>query len=200
MRFRNPLIGPEAIVVAIDIRSSSRMLDDLVIHSRLDPFVDLLTAMKHQIAESTISLRCAPYKFTGDGWIVLFDTSTEGTALYDFAVGLSACYRTKSKGLLEHLSVPPPSHGLTFGVDSGPILKTTIFQRPEYIGQPIVIACRLQAASKKSPTPAYRALVSAAVFDRYLSAIPGVESREESVRLGTAEDGKDFPCKSICLL
>ena len=200
MQFRNPLIGPEAIVVAMDMRSSSRMLDDLVIHSRLDPYVDLLTAMKHEIAASTLSLHCAPYKFTGDGWIVLFHTSTEGMAIYEFARRMSDCYRFESAKLLERLTVPLPAHGLIFGIDSGPILKKTIFQRPEYIGQAIVVACRLQAESKRLQASGYSAFVSSKFFGRYFSALSGLEVEHGSMRLGTLDEGTDVPYEKVRLL
>ena len=197
MRFRNLLMGPEAIVIAVDMRSSSRMLDDLIIHSRLDPYIELLTAMKHQIAASTISHRCTPYKFTGDGWLILFDPSTAGAVIYAFMRELSACYEAKSDKLLSCLNVRPPKHGLTFGIDSGLIRKETMFQRPEYIGQPIVTACRLQAACGRLQTPSYSAFVSTTVFDQYLAAISGIITEDGSLRLGTVEDGKDLAYKQL---
>jgi hypothetical protein len=199
MRFRNLLMGPEAVVIAIDMRSSSAILDDLIIHSRLDPYIELLTAMKHQIADSTMSHRCTPYKFTGDGWLILFGPDTAGSVIYAFMRELSACYRTKSEKLLSCLNVRPTKHGLTFGIDSGSIRKETMFQRPEYIGQPIVTACRLQAACGRLQTPLYSAFVSETVFDRYLAAIPGLATEEGSLRIGTSQAGKDLRYKQLSI-
>jgi len=183
MRFKNPLMGPNAVAVVVDIRSSSQMLDDLVASgSPLDPYIDLVGEMKHTIAPYTLSAACKPYKFTGDGWIVLFDGETPGAVLYEFTAALSACYARHIPRLLGYLTTRPVLLGLTFGIDNGSVKKLTIFQHDEYIGHSIIIACRLQAAARDS-ADSYVAYVSEPCFNEYFATIPSLRGSDERVKL-----------------
>lgn len=198
MRFKkNTLIGPDVVAVVVDMRSSSQMLDDLVASgSPMGPYIDLVAEMKHTIAPYTMHHICNPYKFTGDGWIVLFDANTGGAVLFDFVRALGACYARHSPRLLGCLTTPPDLPGLTFGIDSGSIKKLTIYQQTEYIGRTIVIASRLQSAARQCPDN-YAAYISNPCFEHYFAGIPGLESNDESVSLGSGARVVAVPCKRI---
>jgi hypothetical protein len=59
------LLTGNHIVIAIDIRSSSKMLEYFKDHRKpVDPYIALIMAMKHKIDEFP---GCIAYKFTGDG-------------------------------------------------------------------------------------------------------------------------------------
>ena len=199
MKFKRVMISGEAIVVAFDMCSSSDMLEELILRNDLSPYDHVLTRLKHYLAEAQESVLFDPYKFTGDGWILLFPGNTDGTSLWKFITDLSACYRATSEAdLLPRLNTRPAMHGLTFGVERGPIAKMTIFQQTEYVGRPIVIACRLQAAVKGATrNPAYKALVSASVFDDYFARIGKLGALNRNVSLHNIRGGRTFRCKLV---
>jgi Zn-dependent protease with chaperone function len=60
----------------------------------------------------------------------------------------------------------PPAVGLTFGIDSGDLVKLEMNEQPEYIGRAINVAARLQDHAKKvEPAEAYQAVFSKHSFN-----------------------------------
>src|SRR6185295_12696527 len=77
------------IVVAFDLCSSSQIMEDLLLGARFDHYEAFLVCVKrwlmnwataHPPGKGGFEL----YKFTGDGWILLFPTNTSGKALVRF--------------------------------------------------------------------------------------------------------------------
>jgi len=199
MKFRRFLISGEAIVVTFDMCSSSDMLEELILRNDIRPYDYVISELKHYLAKAQESVVFDPYKFTGDGWILLFPRNTDGTSLWNMLTGLSLFYRATSEAhLLPRLNTRPTINGLTFGIEMGPIAKMTIFQQTEYVGRPITIACRLQSAvSSLAENPSYKALVSATVFAEYFSTLANVRGSNKTVPLRNIRDGRDFHCKLI---
>jgi hypothetical protein len=202
MQFKRVLISGEAIVVAFDMCSSSDMLEELILRANLPSFQEFLTRLKEHLAKAQEAVLFDPYKFTGDGWILLFPGNTDGAALLQFLRNLSAFYQTESeKHLLPRLSTRPRINGITFGLEKGPIAKMTIFQQTEYVGRAIAVACRLQSAVKGTTrNPAYKALVSTSVFDDYLGNTGNLGATTRSISLHNIRNGRAFRCKRINLL
>jgi hypothetical protein len=199
MKFKRMLIGGDTLVVAFDICSSSDIQEELILRHELAPYNKLIEKLKHYLAEAQEWVAFEPYKFTGDGWILLFPASTAGESLWKFMCGLSDCYdRASAHFLLPRLNTRPSTTGLTFGVERGQIAKMTMFQQAEYIGRPITVACRLQSAVKSVTTaPGYKALVSASAFADYLAPLGLVAGRTRNVPLRNVRDGRAFRCKLI---
>jgi hypothetical protein len=193
------LLTGNHIVIAIDIRSSSKMLEYFKDHRKpVDPYIALIMAMKHKIDEFP---GCIAYKFTGDGWIVLFKKQkTNGSAMLQFMEALSKWYATHSSNLVKQMDLP--RHGLTFGVDDGWIWEVPpgFFEQTEYIGEPIVLASRLQAAAAaavgESADSDYAAFISVPCFNGYFKGIAS-DAMRTAVRLGKRED--DDPCMILPL-
>jgi hypothetical protein len=154
------------------------------------------------LASAQDSVLFDPYKFNGDGWILLFPKDANGEAVFDFLRSLCRFFRKEFKDqVLRHLATPPSITGLTFGIEKGPVRAMTMYGQREYIGRALNVACRLPSSIKdKDPSPAYKALVSNAAFNQYFSPVKGVKIREVHRKLRNIRDGSDFHCRKIWLL
>jgi hypothetical protein len=171
MQYRRLPTLSEGLVVAFDICSSSNVLEELAASGDLQRYTELIGSVKHYLADAQNTVLFEPYKFTGDGWILLFPNNTDGEHLFAFLRGLCEFFQDAFyQRVLRHLAYHPSVTGLTFGIDRGPLLSPTIFGQQEYVGRAIDVACRLQGAIKDADTdPAYKALVSNAAYLQYLS-------------------------------
>jgi hypothetical protein len=76
-----------------------------------------------------------------------------------------------------------------------------LYGKFEYVGRALNIACRLQKAIKdKDKSPAYKALVSNAVFKEYLSPATGFKVFKVNRTLRNIYGGDRFLCVKIKLL
>ena len=67
------------IVVSIDVCSSSDILEDLLKTNRIKAWRDLLIWLKEYLEEKSRGLGFELYKFTGDGWLLLFNETDRGS-------------------------------------------------------------------------------------------------------------------------
>jgi hypothetical protein len=191
-----------AIVVAFDMCSSSNIIEQLTLLGDLRPLNDVLTSVKRHLAAAQKLTPFDPYKFTGDGWILLFPTTTSGVALLTLLQGLCLHFREQMrKRILPLLENPPSIIGLSVGIDKGALVPIQMYGQREYVGRTLNIACRLQSAVKdKGGSPAYKALVSNVVFREHLSKVPNLRAQSVSRVLRNINGGAPFRCKKIDLL
>ena len=71
----------DKIVVAFDICSSTTIIEDLADTDTVDELLDVLDGLKQRVFEQKKKLTFEPYKFMGDGWILLFPPETSGRDL-----------------------------------------------------------------------------------------------------------------------
>ncbi len=203
MQYLRIPIRRTAVVVNFDMCSSTHILEELTLASRLSRLEDLLIKLKEHLAFTQRRVPFEAYKFTGDGWILLFPEATDGEALFRVLQDLCTVFHEEFHRLvLPHLSAPLPSTGLTFGLDIGPLARLTMDDHAEYIGRAINVACRLQSAIKdRDSSPAYKALVTNAVYTTYFAFAPGrVQVLRVRRRLRNIRGGEDFHCRKIHLL
>ena len=162
-------IFQEARAVAFARCSSSDLIEELTLRGDLHRFTKFITSIKEYLARVQKITPFDPYKFTGDGWILLFPTNTDGPALLTFLKDLCVFFRTQLREqVLDHVGTTPSITGLTFGIEGGPLAAMKIYGQNEYLGRALNIACRLQNAAKdKRSSRAYVALVSNGVFNQY---------------------------------
>ncbi len=86
-------IPGDALVVAFDNCSSSDIMEELTLAGGIDRLKDFLTSLKRYLAKAQRTTPFAPYKFTGDGWILLFPGDTAGAAVLTFLRALSEFFR-----------------------------------------------------------------------------------------------------------
>jgi hypothetical protein len=76
-----------------------------------------------------------PYKFTSDGWILLFPPNTEGERLLKFLVALSLFFAVAfQRSLLPHLSRVPAGVGISFGIEKGDLVSIMMDSQQEFVG------------------------------------------------------------------
>ena len=194
------------IVVAFDLCSSSQIIEDLLLSEKFDHYEAFLTCVKRWLMNWT-SQHAPPkgrfdlYKFTGDGWILLFPATISGKALVDFMYNLCEMISAElARHIIPHLSSVPTVLGATLGVEEGPLLRMTMNEREEYVGRALNIACRLQNAVKeKEPHSAcYKALLSARLYNERLARLSlpyRVDSMSHSLR--NILSGSGFACRRI---
>lgn len=191
----------EKIVVAFDICSSTTIIEDLTRTNKVGKLFYVLDELKQLLYEKKQDLKFEPYKFVGDGWILLFPPNTSGQELIRLLHSLSLNYASRFKRHIEPiLEDPPPQiQGLTFGVDVGLIHRVRMFGAHEYIGRPLNVACRLQGAIKDDEvmSPADKVLVSRHCYEKYFAGVSDINRynpNETSRQLRNILGGKNFDC------
>lgn len=203
--------GQEAMVVVFDICSSSILVEDLTLKGALQRYIWLVGKMKNFLAK--LQMRQSPprfffYKFTGDGWILLFPTERDrkgrvigGGYVLEVMRELSVWFdRTFRKWADENLDTHPPTSGLTFGLDWGPLRRATIFQQQEYLARAMIVACRLQSELSGEDSPNYKALMMKSVFNEHFSPAEGYAVEDAPKKLKNIGQGRQHACKRISLL
>jgi len=198
------LVYPNVLVVAFDISSSSVMLDDLILGGKQKQFNKLLKDMNEWLGAGGDEYGFATYKFTGDGWILLFNNPDEqlaGDGLLRCLIALCEHYRlTRRKRIDGRLQTVIKNKGLTFGIDVGEIRKVSLGQT-EFVGRPLILASRLQAVARgdEDGSPEYVALTSQAVYYEYLKHTDGIEVERVTHRLHNVMGDARYRCRRIDL-
>jgi len=191
----------EKVVVVFDICSSSNILEELIVRQNLRPMRDLLIEVKQFLKKKAPLLAFDPYKFTGDGWIILVPRGVSGSDLVHFLEELSRFFSKKLKHIvIPHLEHAPSILGLTFGVDVGPLVRMRMMGKPEYVGRPINIATRLQSAIKdKDDNPAYKVLFSKPAFNQLRLTTDFRKTRPATRTLRNIRNGRRYACMKVWL-
>jgi len=85
MDYQRLVISGQAIVVAFDMCSSSNIIEDLTKSRNVQPLTKFFGELKSYLAkEQKATAPFDPYKFTGDGWLLLFPATTDGVRLLRF--------------------------------------------------------------------------------------------------------------------
>lgn len=200
MEYRRVAIEGDALVVTFDMCSSTTVVEELTLCGALNRYDELVTNVKEHLAAAQRKVLFDPYKFSGDGWILLFPAEVKGQSVFECLQDLCKFYeRAVEQTILRHLPSRPAVTGLTFGIEKGPLLPMTIYGQREYVGRALNVACRLQAAIKDNDkSPAYKALVSNAAFNDYFPSVPGlVKVWDVKRKLRNIGGDRDFYCKKI---
>jgi class 3 adenylate cyclase len=196
-------IDGQAVVVAFDMLSSSNIIDDLTSNRDVQPLTTFFGHLQRYLAkEQRTTVPFDPYKFTGDGWLLLFPANTDGARLLDFLERLCLFFAVEfQRSLLPRLSRKPALVGITFGIEKGELIPVSMSGQREYVGRAINVACRLQAALKdKGTSHAYGALVSDRVYDEYFAQTTPHRVNKVMRNLRNINGGADFACRRLWLL
>ncbi len=167
----------DVVVVAFDMCSSSNIIEDLTRTNNLIVFDRLLKRFHGWLKSNSRRYNYAIYKFTGDGWILLFPTDGFcGKSLIEFLIALSKQHRNLWKKYLEdHSESIPEIIGLKFRVETGPVRQIVFDGQREFVGRALNVACRLQNSVKdKGKSPDYRVLLSRVVDRLYDAGVPAL--------------------------
>ena len=202
MTYRRIPIHGAGLVVAFDMCSSTSLIEELTLCGDLAPYDELVGGIKRHLAEAQKVVPFDPYKFNGDGWILLFPLESDGPLVLEMLRNLCRFYAKALKSkVLRHLACPPTITGLTFGIELGPLRAMTVYGQRGYIGRAVNVACRLQAAIKdKDGNPAYKALVSNQAYVRFFSHKHGAKVWKARRSLRNISGGAEIQCKKIDLM
>lgn len=191
----------EYVVVVFDMCSSSNMMEDLTLTGNIKRLRDLMISLKKWLNEKSKEYDFEVYKFTGDGWILLFSPDVAGQEIIDCLQGLSAFFHESiKKKVLPYLETKPAVIGLTFGIEKGPLVKILMLGKQEFLGRPLNVACRLQNAVKdRGNSPEYRALVSNHFYIEYLKGIKGLKAFPVDRVLRNIRGGAKYKCVKLNL-
>jgi len=185
------------VVVVFDISSSTTILEDLMRCERLDVWRNVLIVLKE-------TLMYAPavelYKFMGDGWILLFSPDIKKDELFEFLNQLVNCFLFEFQNNIEPVMQADPNPiGLTFGIDSGLLIKLEMNEQQEYIGRAINVAARLQGQAKSLAKDGYSniALMSKASFNSLSPDTTEFRTTEQRMDLKNITGGEKFQCFAI---
>jgi len=193
------------IVMVADICSSSDIIEDLTLTNNIEYFHAFLSKTTDFLKDNSKKHNFEIYKFTGDGWILLFDPEVSGNTFFYFLKSFASDYRRRFYDRLMPLfEVEPTVKGLTFGSDRGILFKVKLQNKWEYIGRPINIACRLQSAVKeRDDKPAYKMLMSNHLFKSFEKTPDEEEGyvieKRRKRTLRNIRGGKEYICVRISL-
>ena len=201
---RRPLI-----VVVLDLCSSSQIMEDLLLSEKFDRYEAFLTCIKRWLmnwteAHAPPKGRFELYKFTGDGWILLFPDTIRGEHLVAFLHNLCEMVKAElARHIVPNLSTMPAVLGATLGVEAGHLVRMTMNEREEYVRRALNVACRLQDAAKDKETAhpdCYKVLVSARFYnERLAKASTRYKVDETTCSLRNILGGRGFACRKIDL-
>ncbi len=186
----------ERIVLVTDICSSSEVMEDLLRTGNIANWRNLLINFKEQLATLSQQLHFNLYKFTGDGWIILFDSDYNGREIIEFISDLSMKFEAEFKeSIFGYLENPPDITGLTFGMDYGLLVHIEMMERQEYVGRAINLACRLQGAITETDIlTGYRAIISNRLFRSMENNLDGFHPELIKRKLKNIIRGGEFQC------
>lgn len=181
----DPISEEHRGAIVLDICSSSKLLEDLKRTDNLKRWRDFLIAFKDLLHDRAKKGPMQVYKFTGDGWILLFEPDLPADQIVRDLKELCYCFNTiYDLKLKKFLEVCPDSVGLTFGLDSGLLIKVEMNEVYEYLGRPLNVASRLGSALKEiDPIPAFKLLMSAHYYGAHIGSLRAFEPEEVLVSL-----------------
>ncbi len=182
----------EKVVVAFDMCSSSTIIEDLTLTGNLKAMRDILILMKNFLQLRSKEIGFHRYKFTGDGWILLFPMDIPVAELMAFLTKLSKRFEALlTRKVLSVLDEVPDITGLTFGLDRGKLISVIMDGKREYIGRPLNVACRLQKAIKEGDSdPQYKVLMPKHAFRAWSGSLAEYKPAKVTRRLRNIRGGK----------
>ena len=191
----------DVVVVAFDMCSSSKILEDLTRTRSLTRFDRLLKNLQLWLAANAEASGYVLYKFTGDGWLLLFPLSeVTGKGLMAFLVRLCKQHQRFRRDFVDkYLEATPESVGITLGIDVGTVQQVTFATGDiEFVGRPINVACRLQTAVKdKTPGPDYRCLMSRKIYNELMKDETDFQFGPAERTLRNISGGERYQCYKV---
>lgn len=191
------------IVVKFDICSSTKIMEQLLARDEIGAWCGLLNSLEELLNERLKALNGDLYKFTGDGWIMLFDGAGGIEGLMEVVKKLSERYESLyNERIMNKIDDPYGSTaGLTFGIDHGRLVKLTMGSKNEYVGRPINMACRLQSAVDERDFKAgYRILLSNVTYCAFSKSLRKYHPDSARKSLKNVFGGTDLTCFRLIVL
>jgi|ERR1700723_1325286 len=184
-RDEEPLLIERKLVVVFDICSSTTILEDLKRTDNLPLWRNFIINLKNSLLLVSLDFDFIQYNFIGDGWVLLFPDNVPTDDLCHSLSTISSLFSEDFAKLIRpSLSHEPAPNGLTFGIDSGDLIRVEMNEQREYLGRAINVAARLQDYARDLPGgPSYKAVFSPNSFYRPALPTPTVEVERHAVTL-----------------
>ena len=191
-------------ILVVDIRSSSVIVEELIKIHKFVEWADFLESLQNYINDNADNFDYELYKFTGDGWIIIFEDDIRGKLFVDFIKRLSIHFHGLIKKIGDnYLHDNSIELGLTFGLDIGNLIGFPLANKYEYVGEPINIACRLQNKAsqnnKNESYKPYRGFISKRVYRKIENDLDDLDPKPKRVKLHNINDGRRFPCMLVTI-
>lgn len=192
----------QKIVVTIDICSSTSIIEDLHRTENTIKWRDFLIWMKRYLRITSKEIGFYIYKFTGDGWILLFDYDYPGNNLISFLEEFCKQFKVRYRRKVEDsLDTPPMISGMTFGIDRGSLIRFIMNGQREYVGRAINVACRLQGAIKdRDKKPQYKALITRHLYQDIRHSLAHLRTVIVKRKLRNIGGAEEVHCIKVSLL
>lgn len=152
-------------IIVMDLCSSSVILEKLQTAGKIKVWRKLWKKIFNQLTRKMkFATRCKPYKFIGDGFIILYRHQFSDS-LYDFMKDLNEISCTILKEILDEYNIKPKRFGFCYGIDRGELIPTFLLGSKEYMGEAINAATRLQGLLK-ADEDACSVMVSEKVYEK----------------------------------
>ncbi len=184
------------MVVVFDISSSTTILEDLKRSDNLTLWRDFHIKLKTFLQEKIGPMEMEMYKFMGDGWILLFQPNVSSRALLEFLKQLTSFFLFEFIWVNQLLQRRPEPTGLTFGIDTGELIRLEMNEQVEYLGRAINVATRLQGEAKSFVVGNLSnvALFSRASFNSLQPYDLDTRVSNQMVKLRNISGGEQFQC------
>jgi hypothetical protein len=184
-REEEPLFVERKVVVVLDICSSTSILEDLKRTDNFPQWRNFIINLKNILLIASFEFDFIPYNFIGDGWVLLFPDNIPTDGLCHCLSTISSLFSSDFEKLIRPLlSQALVPNGLTFGIDSGELIRMEMNQQTEYLGRAINVAARLQGSARDLPGgPSHKAVFSKNSFYRPALPTPTVEIEKHVVTL-----------------
>lgn len=184
-------------IIVMDLCSSSVILEKLQSAGKIRVWRRLWKKIfKHLSRDFYFSVRCKPYKFVGDGFIILYRYQFSQD-LFDFMKKLNSVSCEFLKEVLERYKIEPKRFGFAYGIDRGELIKMRLLGQVEFMGEAINAATRLQS-QLKTDEDACSVMVSEKVYNR-ITLPQDVKQVEKRCVLRNLYDDKEIMCHQIWL-
>ena len=182
-------------VIVMDLCSSSVILEKLQMHGNIKKWRKMWGKIfNHLIRNPYFSQRCVPYKFVGDGFIILY-RSYYASSLIEFMHRLDTMACKHLDAILNEFNITPKRHGFCYGIDEGNLVSMKLLAKTEYMGEAINAATRLQS-QLKAPEDASSIMFSEAVYAK-ITIPQDMKQQERKCVLRNLYDDREILCHQL---
>lgn len=184
-------------IIVMDLCSSSVILEKLQMAGKIRVWRRLWKNIFNQLTRKPFfNTRCKPYKFIGDGFIILY-RHQYSDSLYNFMEELNKMSCMYLKEVLDEYAIKPKRFGFCYGIDRGQLIHMNLLGKHEYMGEAINAATRLQGLLK-ADEDACTVMVSDKVYKK-LKLPETVKQLEKECILRNLYNDQNACCHQIWL-